>query len=249
MKKNNTYKSLKFKSFKEAMISDLEKNFGLLGSGKVLDLMSENILELIQQYMPERIETGKIVFTAIAKDAPKGHHRGVKGLPKTPVKLDILNKEIIARYESNESVRKIKRDHVINLFKQAYEQGGVLSSMDIAAIQKMSAATVSKYVREHMEKSNEIIPTRGFIHDIGPSISHKGIIVGKFLQGMLPDKVAKTTNHSQMAVDRYIKDYERVKICIKQKMEKNETSRATGLSKNLVTKYEEMYNQYEGGKK
>ena len=111
----------------------------------------------------------------------------------------------------------------------------------------MSSATVSKYVRDHMETNDEIVPTRGFIHDVGPSISHKGIIVGKFLQGVLPDKISKLTNHSQKAVDRYINDYERVKLCLKEKMDVTMASRTTGLSKRLVGKYEELYQQYEGG--
>ena len=135
---------------------------------------------------------------------------------------------------------------MVNLFKQAYQQGGVLSSMDVAALTKMSSATISKYVRNYMENHDEIVPTRGFIHDIGPSISHKGIIVGKFLQGTIPDKIAKETNHSQHAVDRYIKDYERVKICLKQKMAVDNIKRATGMSKKLIHKYDELYQTYEG---
>jgi len=112
----------------------------------------------------------------------------------------------------------------------------------------MSSATISKYVRDYMQETDEIVPTRGFIHDIGPSISHKGIIVGKFLKGDVPDKIARTTNHSQKAVDRYIKDYERVKICLRKEMDIITINRTTGLSKTLIKKYEELYNVYEGAK-
>ena len=201
---------------------------------------------MFQQYFPERQIPGKTVVSAISKNAPKGHYRGVKGLPMVPIKLDVLNDELIEKYMSGESIRQIKKDYVIGLYKQAYQQGGVLSSSDVALIIKMSASTISKYVREYMHKNDEIVPTRGFIHDIGPSISHKGIIVGKFLQGMLPDKIAKSTNHSQKSVDRYIKDYERIKICLKQKMDDNIINRTTKLSKNLIKKYKELYYTYEG---
>jgi len=249
MKKSKTpYKSLKYKSFKQAFIGMLEKDFSLIGSGKILDILSNNTIDLIQKYMPERIIPGKTIISAISKNAPKGHYRGVKGLPQVPVELDVINDEIIESYANNEKIREIKKKYVVDLFKQAYQQGGVLSSMDVAAITKMSSGTISKYVRDYMEIHDEIIPTRGFIHDIGPSISHKGIIVGKFLQGTIPDKIARETNHSQIAVDRYIKDYERTKICFRQKMEVNDIKRATGMSKKLIEKYDELYKTYEGGR-
>ena len=95
MKKKKLYRSLKYKSFRQAFIQMLENDFSLLGSGKILDLLSNNTMDLIQRYMPERIIPGKTVVSAISKDAPKGHHRGVKGLPQVPVELDVINDEIL----------------------------------------------------------------------------------------------------------------------------------------------------------
>lgn len=246
MKKNNQYKSLKHKSFRQALKHMLETDFSVLGSGKVLDLYTDSTVQLIDDYYPERIAPGKIVISAISKDAPKGHQRGVKGLPQVPVVLDVINENILNRFADGEKLKSIKRDYVLDIFRQAYKQGGVISSMDAAVITKMSSATINKYVREYMSQNNEIIPTRGFIHDVGPSISHKGIIVGKFLKGGLPPDIARQVNHSQQAVDRYIKDYERVKVCIKQNMDTTTTKRATGMSKKLIEKYEELYKEYEG---
>jgi len=100
----------------------LERDFSLIGSGQVLDLLANNTLDLVQQYMPERIIPGTTMISAISKDAPKGHHRGVKGLPQIPVNIDIINENIIDRYVNNEKTRNIKKDHVINVFKQAYKQ-------------------------------------------------------------------------------------------------------------------------------
>jgi hypothetical protein len=248
MIKNKTYQSAKHKSFKQALIRLFETNYSLIGSGRVLELLTQDITSLIEQYMPERIIPGKTIVSAISKDAPKGHHRGIKGLPQVPIQLDIINEKIIERYSNNDKVRQIKKDYVVDLFMQAYKQGGVLSSTDVALITKMSAATISNYVNQYMQVHDEIVPTRGFIHDIGPSISHKGIIVGKFLQGTIPDKIAKETNHSQQAVDRYIRDYERIKLCLKQTMDEKMIARTTGLSKKLIQKHKELYQKYEGEK-
>ena len=224
----------------------LESDFSIVASGKIAELLADQTINLFGQFFPEKIKPGKTLISAISKDAPKGHHRGVKGLPMVPVQLDVLNENLIERYIRGDKIMQIKRNYVISLFKQAYQQGGVLASSDVALLIKMSSSTISKYVREHMEQNDEIVPTRGFIHDIGPSISHKGIIVGKFLQGILPDKIAKITNHSQKAVDRYINDYERIKLCIKQNMDDQMTARTTGLSKSLIKKYKILYDEYDG---
>lgn len=248
MMKKQPNKSLKYKNFRQAYIQMLENDFSLVGSGQVLELLADNTLSLFHQYMPERMMPGTTMISAISKEAPKGHHRGVKGLPQVPVNLDVINEKIIDRYVNNDKIMKIKQSYVIDIFNQAYKQGGVLSSLDVAILLKMSSATISKYVRDYMNETNELVPTRGFIHDIGPSISHKGIIIGKFLRGEIPDKIAKTTNHSQKAVDRYIKDYERIKLCLVRNMDKNTINRTTGLSKTLIKKYKELYNEYEGDK-
>jgi len=246
MKKKTSYASMKHKSFRQAITQMFENEFKIVGSGKVIDLIVDQLMQKIGEYMPERIPPGEIYVSAISKDSPKGHQRGVKGLPQVAVKLPIIDEYLINRYVRNEKSRFIRKDYVISLFKKAYEQGGVLSSADVAVILKMSEATISKYVREYMANNEEIVPTRGFIHDVGPSISHKGIIVGKYLRGELPNAVARSTNHSQQAVDRYIKDYERVKLCLKKEVDVSFIKSATGMSKKLIIKYIELYKTYEG---
>jgi hypothetical protein len=200
IKTRKTYNSMKYKTFRTAFIQMLESDFSILGSGKVLNLLADETIALFENYYPDKISPGKTIISAVSKDAPKGHRRGIKDLPMVPVVLPVLNENLINRYIEGDKIRQIKKDYVISLFKEAYKQGGVFSCSDVALIIKMSSGTISKYVRDHMEENDDIVPTRGFIHDIGPSISHKGIIVGKFLQGVLPHKIARQTNHSQNAI-------------------------------------------------
>lgn len=245
-KPRKAYNSLKYKTFRTAFIQMLESDFSILGSGKVLDLIADETIQLFREFYPDKISPGETVVSAISVNAPKGHHRGVRDLPMVPVKLPVIDEKIINRYIEGDNIRQIKKEYVISLFKEAYRQGGVFSCSDVALLIKMSSATISKYVRDYMSENEEIVPTRGFVHDIGPSISHKGIIVGKFLKGILPDQIAKQTNHSLNAVDRYIKDYERIKLCIKQNMDDPMISRTTTLSKSLIKKYRDLYQTYEG---
>jgi histidinol-phosphate/aromatic aminotransferase/cobyric acid decarboxylase-like protein len=60
-----------------------------------------------------------------------------------------------------------------------------------------------------MKRAGEILPTRGIIHDIGRAMTHKGIILN-LQKGYLTPDIARITNHTQEACDRYIKAYKKV---------------------------------------
>jgi len=44
---------------------------------------------------------------------------------------------------------------------------------------------MSKQVREYMERTKEVVPTRGTVHDLGRAITHKRIIIRLYLEGYL----------------------------------------------------------------
>ena len=60
---------------------------------------------------------------------------------------------------------------------------------------------MSNYVQQYQREQDEILPTRGNIHDIGPGITHKGIIVRKKLEKKSTSQIARETKHSPEAVD------------------------------------------------
>ena len=73
---------------------------------------------------------------------------------------------------------------------------------------------------------------------MGTCISHKKIITEKvIIDKKDPLHVSQETNHSIHAVDRYLKDFYRVQYCFNDNKNVEFTSRATGLSKNLINQY------------
>jgi hypothetical protein len=56
-----------------------------------------------------------------------------------------------------------------------------------------------------------------------------------------PYTVAKETNHSMLAVDRYIKDFNRVRLCHQDGKDDNFISLATGLNKYVVNEYIKIF--------
>jgi len=85
------------------------------------------------------------------------------------------------------------------------------------------------------------LPHTGLLHDIGSGISHKALILRKIiLEKKDPADVARETNHSQKAVDRYLNDYHRVKTAYMHNPDIEYIHLVTNLSKYLIKQYVEI---------
>ncbi len=69
------------------------------------------------------------------------------------------------------------------------------------------------------------------------AITHKREIITLYLQGCLTPTIAKKTRHSKDAVDRYIKDYESVKLVRTAIDDIDKISQIIHLSKRVVSQY------------
>ena len=88
------------------------------------------------------------------------------------------------------------------------------------------------------------VPIRGTIHDIGSSVSHKAEVIRRYLRGQSPADIARELNHSQHAVDRYIKDYE-VTRTLAQKFPLHEIPALAKHAASLVREHIQLIREYE----
>ena len=116
---------------------------------------------------------------------------------------------------------------------------------DISLITLRNSSDISK-LRLKYEKENDcLIPHTGLLHDMGSTISHKTTIIRKVVVDKKdPADVARECNHSQRAVDRYLKDFFRVKTAYKHNKDKNYIHVVTGIAKHVVGKYIEIINNF-----
>ncbi len=120
---------------------------------------------------------------------------------------------------------------------QAFDQGALLTRLDLSCLLGVCTAVVSKYVNE-IQNSGKILPTRGNIHDLSGAITHKREIITLYLENYLTPEIAIKTNHSKEAVDRYIKDYHRVETLWKHDItDLEQISHLSGLSKKVAQQY------------
>lgn len=240
------YSVLKEKTFENALTRLFQTEFGFLGGPAVIRLMVNRITALIDEYHPkaERMHFGELLWFAVDENEKRGHQRGMKHLKLKPVILPLVTPSDIEDYINNVPQRTIAKNVMARLFKASYAQGGILAEHDVAIILHRDRRKICRYFIEHQKETNEPLPSRGVIHDIGSGTTHKEIIVSKYLiEGKESPKISREVNHSVRASDRYIKAANQVRVAIKNGVPTEEIHQVTGMSKRLVEIYIELLNK------
>ena len=121
----------------------------------------------------------------------------------------------------------------------------LLTQLDLAVLLNVCDQVVMDYVNEWQKTTGEILPTRGNIHDLSGAITHKKEIITLYLQGHLTPTIAAKTKHSKEAVDRYIRDYESVKVVRSAITDIDNISQITRLSKRVITQYLDLIPEHQ----
>lgn len=233
------------KRFLHATIAGVfEKHFpGLFGSA-IRNLMAGAILAVVdeQTRVTETLRPGQCLWNAVAietrPDSPK--------LQLKPVVLTLVDELDIERLATGESPNRVAQDTTARILLEAYEQGGLLSTRDVGLLTWRDGNPVTKW-RQAWESRNEtILPHPGSLQDFGSCVTHKKVIVVKAIyENKDTRRVAKETHHTQQAVDRYLKDFHRVRTCYQHNQDTDFICQVTGMSKHLVSQYLRIIDEYE----
>lgn len=250
MKKNCTTKKespLKQKGFKSALDVFFEQNVPQLGGHITREAVVLEIIKLVEKYHPktDRLKMGQMIWFSIHKDETAGYGKKLSSCRQQPVIIDVIHDTDIEDLLQGVKKKVRQQKVAVRLFKQAYEQDGVLTLSDVGSIMRLSTGTISNYIRAYEKENDELVPRRGTIHDMGRSITHKKIICQKFFYEKKTIEItAKETYHSPQAVVRYINDFKRVRECLKAGWSITQTAYTTGLSKSLTNEYVDMMDEH-----
>lgn len=224
----------------------LAKNVPQLAAALIRAPVVQAILELFEEYCPpaDRMKAGEVLWYAVDENETAGYGKRIEDCKLVPVTLELVNTDDAKRITEGMKRRQRNIHVTARLFNQAYEQGGVLTQADVAAIMRLTPGTIGKYLKDYELQTNEVLPRRGTIHDMGPTLTHKRIICIKhFREGKSIEQTARESYHSVSAVTRYVQDYKRVKTCIDEDFAPDKIRMATGLSKSLIQQYIDIINK------
>jgi len=247
MSQVNIYASIEKRSFRTAFIYLLETEYNLLFSRRILDILAEDVAELVAKFYPktDRASSGQLIWTCTGDDGQKAQPgKPAESYKTSTVVLPLIAPEDIqAQLEplgkgkgKNRQQARHKRQ-IERIVKSAFEQGGLLTQAELSMILGLSSAAVRKYVREIETETGQPLPLKGYKMDQGSRPTHKGDIIRLHEQGMEAPDIARQAKHSLKSVERYLKDYERVRMLLKQNLSVEEISAIIGRGQSVIKEY------------
>lgn len=211
---------------------EMPRMFGSILREKIADEII-NLINKVKIPM-EYLEPGQMLWVAIDKntrpDSPNRIHK--------PVILTIITEEDCERLSKGIKMTEIAGESIARIMREAYSQGALLSMRDIELITWRSRGALTKYKQSYESKHKVVLPFVGTLQDMGSCITHKDMIVKKVvIEKKDPRIVAKETQHSQQAVDHYLRDYNRVKQVYLKEQSEDYISSVTGIAKHVVKQY------------
>ena len=230
------YSSAKERFFKPAIMNFFAQECPRFFGPVLREKIADELLTLFESLSPEvsRLKPGQILWNALDKntrgDSPKRKY--------VPVILTVISEKDVQLLVEGVHMSKIAENAVARMIRETYSQGGALSSRDLGLITLRHPTNISSIRKRFEEHHGCTLPHTGALHDMGSTVSHKTIIVRKvILEKKDPAAVARETNHSQTAVDHYLKDYHRVKMLQNLNYDVEFINLATQIAKHVIVQY------------
>jgi len=228
------------KTFHSLLCHLLQTEFPATFGPAVTRLFADKIQELHERCHPplSRVKVGQVLWLAVAIDDPPGRSKRIEQTRLVPVLLDLVTHKDIEDTITPNNGLAVRSAKVVRLFRQAHEQGAVLSEVDVALLLHVAPRTISRAILAHEQASQESVPRRGTIHDMGRSVTHKAIICYKRLvEKKSTSEVALETYHSPEEVEYYVQCLRRIQLCHDTGMSPEDIVQATGHTPFLVREY------------
>lgn len=237
------YSSAHDRFLKPAIVNFFKREFCSLFGPIVRENIADAIIDLFNSLCPEssRLKPGQVIWNALDKrtraDSEKRRYKSVI--------LSLVTDDEVSMFEKNCSIKEIRQNVMARMIKEAYQQGAVLSTRDLSLLLVSSAAWLSQQRIEYEKQNQTILPHTGVIHDMGTTLTHKRIIIYKHIvEKKDPSIVARETNHSQASVDKYLKDFNRVKTLVNDNKDIEFIHHTTNIARPVIRQYLQIINNY-----
>ncbi len=235
------YQRMKGKSLKHIVLDRFLNHYGYDKGAVTASAIIEDLLALIEQYYRYHdnsfLKPGQTVWHAVPVDEYPKKGKSMAQTRLKPVVLDIITEGDLEDLRTSLPNRQLKIKKVERWTQQAFDQGACLSQLDLAVLLASTTTTAGEYVREYHALYNRALPTRGNVQLIGSGQTHKREIITLHLKGYLVPTICQKTNHSKESVERYIRDFEAIRLLSTKFDEVDLISRLVRLSASVVKQY------------
>lgn len=245
------------RTFAQALLQLLETQYALLGSRRILAVLVEDVQALIEAFYPptERLSRGWLVFPATRAVGPNPRPGAAEAQPPVvSLAWPLLTSEDIATLaqmpvgaESAATRAAWNQRRLVRLIEHgaAHPDGAALLSLaDLALMLNLTTVQVSQYLTAARRSTGRPLLTKGYYFDQGMRPTHKDHIIALYEAGLDEVAIARASQHDQSSVGHYLRDYERVKLLLKERLLPPQIERLLDLKPNVVQAYVRLVAQY-----
>jgi hypothetical protein len=245
------------RTFSQALIHVLETDYHILGSDRVLSLIAHDVKELAEQFYPppERLQSGWMLFTGVKASGPKAFpgqsaadHELVTLAWPVLLAEDLEALSTMPKGKPGRQARKTllqKRITRIVEYGWQHPKGPILlTQADLAAMFSLNTVQVSELLKAARQATGKPLLTKGYYFDQGMRPTHKDQIIALYESGLDEADIARQSQHEPTSVGKYIRDYERVKLLLKNRLSVERIVYMTEMQPNVVKAYVGMVYQY-----
>lgn len=237
------------RSLKQQLLAKFLNEYGYERGPVVAAAIVDDLLGLIDQLYTDQLPPRHLNWPAVPiHNGPTGKSPDIQQL--VTVRLQMVSDQEVALLNDQKLLgqqaakRTFNQHRFARWCQEAYDQGGVLSLFDLSLLSGLGEGQVGYLIRQYEQEQQLTLPLRGTVHDVGPSVSHKAEVIRQFLRGQSPAEIARALNHTQPAVDTYLKDYEVTRKLV-QKFPLAEIPALSRRSASLVKEHIKLIRQYE----
>ena len=236
---------LKDKNIKNLLLYRFLYHYGYSGGEITAKAIIDDILKVVENYFLvssidddlHHVNYGQLVYMAVDVEGYPKRGQSIADTKLRPVVLSMVTDDDHNVYAHGFDFTTLRKNRIKRWCDQAFDQGGLLTQLDLSILLGICDATISKYVQQ-IQSTGHLLPTRGNIHDLSGAITHKREIITLYLENYTTPEIAMKTNHSREAVDRYIQDYHRVELLWQHGItDLTQISQLARLSKRVAQQY------------
>jgi CTP-dependent riboflavin kinase len=236
------------KTIESILRTFIKKNIPQFSGEIVLNPMVYSLKEKIETYYKDvsHIKPGEAFMIGVDRNEKPGYRKSLLDTKLNTCIVSLFTDTDIDNKNKGIKAREIKKQKIKRVLLEAIKQNVVFSNQDLGFMMNLSPGTISKYIREIEEEENILLPRRGTIHDLGPTITHKVYILKKIkIELKSIEQTCRETYHSKEAVNRYLKDFESIQLLYEKNFSIAEIHQATKKSEKLIKEYIEIIDSFK----
>jgi hypothetical protein len=254
---SQAYQGSAKRTFEQAIQHLLQTEYSVIGSGRILQLLAQDIKALAETFYPPatRLRPGWMVFTGIKAEGGKAY----PGQPTSDYTLVTISWPVCVPEDiqaladappdaAGKQVRQqLNQQRLVRLVEHGWQhpQGPVLLTLaDLSLMLGLNTVAVSQLLAKARQETDKPLPTMGYFFDLGMKPTHKAEIVQLYEAGLDEVEIAYRSRHAQSSVGRYLRDYKRVKLAVQRQIPVDQIPMLIGLQPSIVRAYVNLIAKY-----